>query len=73
MYESVYTNTVLYSGTSLLRAPMGQKKVSLYSEVSSFQRLRKWYIHLGWDKVSDLVEVSTFQGSGFHRQILLFV
>ena len=40
---------------------MGQRKVSLFSEVSSFWRLKcmqEWY--LGWEKVSCL-EVSSVQ------------
>ena len=50
----------MYSGTSLILAPMGQKKVSLFSEVSSFQRLKcmqEWY--LGWEKVREVHVLSS--------------
>ena len=43
--------------TSLIWTPTGQKKVSIVSEVSSFQRLKcmqEWY--LGWEKVSSIQE-----------------
>ena len=60
----------MYSGTSLIRTPMGQKSV-IVSEVSSFQRLKcmqEWPV-LGVGKGVLFGEVSSVQGykiEGFH-------
>ena len=39
-----------YGGTSLIRTPMGQKKVSLLVRCPHFRVARVVYIHLGWEK-----------------------
>ena len=46
---------------------MGQKKVVLFSEVSSFQRLKCMQeCYLGWEKVSCLEKRPQFKYLGIH-------
>ena len=47
--------------------PMGQKKVSFVSEVSSFQSMQEWY--LGW---ACLEKCPQFMGVLIEREVLLY-
>ena len=59
---------MVYSGTSLIRTPMGQKKVSLYILINAC----KSGIYLGWEKVSCLERYPQFRSVLIEREVLLY-